>query len=62
MDNSALFTDFDSLTMAQGYWKKSADREERAVFEMFFRHQPFDGGYSIFAGLETLLEKLNNFT
>ena len=59
-ETSALFTDFYSLTMAQGYWKKS--RNERAVFEMFFRHQPFGGGYAIFAGLETLLERLANFS
>ncbi|MCL2186467.1 MAG: nicotinate phosphoribosyltransferase [Treponema sp.] len=58
-ENSALFTDFYSLTMAQGYWKNN--RTERAVFEMFYRHQPFDGGYSIFAGLGTLLEKIKNF-
>ncbi|MCL2809407.1 MAG: nicotinate phosphoribosyltransferase [Treponema sp.] len=60
MENSALFTDFYSLTMAQGYWKNN--RNERAVFEMFFRHQPFGGGYSIFAGLGTLLEKITSFS
>jgi nicotinate phosphoribosyltransferase len=53
---SALFTDFYSLTMAQGYWKHNRNRQ--AVFEMFFRRQPFDGGYAIFAGLGTLLERL----
>ena len=53
---SALFTDFYSLTMAQGFWKKGMNG--RAVFEVFFRSQPFGGGFSIFAGLETLLEKL----
>jgi nicotinate phosphoribosyltransferase len=46
--------------MAQGYWKKGQDH--RSVFEMFFRRQPFDGGYSIFAGLETLIGKLKDFT
>ncbi|MDR2542925.1 MAG: nicotinate phosphoribosyltransferase [Treponema sp.] len=57
---SALFTDFYSLTMAQGYWKRDRLRPNPvcAVFEMFFRHQPFNGGYSIFAGLGTLLESL----
>jgi nicotinate phosphoribosyltransferase len=61
MENiSALFTDFYELTMAQGYWKKKKNR--RSVFEMFFRKHPFKGGYSIFAGLETLLEKLKTFT
>ncbi|MCL2175896.1 MAG: nicotinate phosphoribosyltransferase [Treponema sp.] len=59
-NNSALFTDFYSLTMAQGYFKRSL--KERAVFEMFFRQQPFSGGYSIFAGLGTLLDSLVNFS
>ncbi|MDR0322785.1 MAG: nicotinate phosphoribosyltransferase [Treponema sp.] len=60
MKDSALFTDFYSLTMAQGYWKNN--RKERVFFEMFFRYQPFDGGYSIFAGLGTLLERLTAFS
>jgi nicotinate phosphoribosyltransferase len=53
---SALFTDFYSLTMAQGYWKQGMNG--RVVFEMFFRRQPFNSGFSLFAGLETLLEKI----
>ncbi|MDR2551809.1 MAG: nicotinate phosphoribosyltransferase [Treponema sp.] len=57
---SALFTDLYSLTMAQGYWKNRMNR--RAVFEMFFRRQPFGGGFSIFAGLETLIETLAAFS
>ena len=60
MDSSALFTDFYSLTMAQGYWKRN--QNGRSVFEMFFRQQPFGGGYSIFAGLQTLLQKLVNIS
>jgi len=56
---SALFTDFYELTMAQGYWKYNMDR--RSVFEMFFRRQPFAGGFSVFAGLETFLDKLRDF-
>jgi nicotinate phosphoribosyltransferase len=58
--SSALFTDFYSLTMAQGYWKNRMDN--RAVFEMFFRRHPFGGGFSVFAGLETLLKKLAEFS
>jgi len=58
--NSALFTDFYSLTMAQGYWKQNPNR--KAVFEMFFRRQPFGGGYAIFAGLGTLLHNLASFS
>ena len=40
--SSALFTDFYELTMAQGYWKLG--RNDRAVFDVFFRRNPF-GGY-----------------
>jgi nicotinate phosphoribosyltransferase len=57
---SALFTDFYSLTMAQGYWKKDLDHQ--AVFEMFFRRQPFGGGFAVFAGLGTLVERLQRFS
>jgi len=46
--------------MAQGYWINK--RQEHAVFEMFFRHQPFNGGYSIFAGLDTFLQKLGKLS
>ena len=58
--NSALFTDFYELTMAQGYWKN--DMNQQVVFDMFFRRQPFRGGFSVFAGLGTLLEAITDFT
>ena len=59
-----LFTDFYSLTMSQGYFKSTASNTppRRAVFEMFFRRQPCQGGYAIFAGLGTLLQNLSSFT
>jgi nicotinate phosphoribosyltransferase len=59
-NQSALFTDFYSLTMAQGYWKKGMNR--RSVFEMFFRRQPFKGGFSVFAGLEPLIDAIRGFS
>ncbi|MDR0879045.1 MAG: nicotinate phosphoribosyltransferase, partial [Treponema sp.] len=59
-NHSALFTDFYSLTMAQGYWKNNMN--SRAVFEMFYRRQPFGSGYAVFAGLGTLLEWLTDFS
>ena len=58
--NSALFTDFYELTMAQGYWKN--DMNHDVVFDMFFRRQPFNGGFSVFAGLDTLLDAITDFT
>ncbi|AGT43225.1 nicotinate phosphoribosyltransferase [Treponema pedis] len=59
MTDNALFSDFYELTMAQGFWKKGNDTD--TVFEMFFRSNPFKGGYSVFAGLEPLLEAIKNF-
>lgn len=57
--NCALFTDFYELTMAQGYWK--AEMNHDVVFDMFFRKHPFNGGFSILAGNETLLDSLTSF-
>jgi len=63
MNRSALFTDFYALTMAQGYWKLNEPQPcRKAVFEFFFRRQPFGGGYAICAGLGTLLETLGSFS
>lgn len=57
--HSGLFTDFYQLTMAQGYFaRKLAGR--RASFDLFFRKQPFDGGFSIAAGLDDALDFLEN--
>lgn len=53
---SALLTDLYELTMMQGYHHEGMHR--RAVFDMFFRRQPFGGGFSVFAGLDDLLEAL----
>lgn len=53
----ALLTDLYQLTMAYGYWKEGV-AEKEAVFHLFFRHNPFKGGYSICAGLATAIEYL----
>jgi nicotinate phosphoribosyltransferase len=54
-----LFTDFYQLTMAQLYFREGL-AERRAQFDYFFRSNPHYGehsaGYSIFAGLEWLLD------
>ncbi len=57
---SALFTDFYELTMAQGYWKRNMTMP--VVFDYFFRRNPFGGGYSVFAGLATLIDALEEFS
>ncbi|MCK5199126.1 MAG: nicotinate phosphoribosyltransferase, partial [Spirochaetales bacterium] len=58
MKYSGLFTDLYELTMMQGYMLQ--DTNEEVVFDMFYRKQPFSGGYSIFTGLSDLLDRLEN--
>lgn len=59
MNISALTTDFYELTMMQGFFKNNYN--PKVVFDMFYRTNPFNGGYALFAGLDQLLEKLENF-
>ena len=52
-----LLTDLYQLTMAAGYWKHGmADRE--AVFHLFFRENPFGGGYAVACGLAAAIDYL----
>jgi len=57
--SSALLTDLYQLTMAYGYWKSGKDRDD-AVFHLYFRENPFDGGYTIAAGLEEAVRYLES--
>lgn len=59
MTLSALSTDLYQLTMLAGYLEEGM-HQTPAVFDLFFRHPPFQGGYAVFAGLEPVLEYLEN--
>src|SRR5690606_9194696 len=56
-----LLTDFYQLTMAYAYWK-SGKAEQEAVFNLFFRKNPFQNGFTIAAGLEYVIDYCSNFT
>ncbi|GAA4421396.1 nicotinate phosphoribosyltransferase [Bremerella cremea] len=56
----ALLTDLYQLTMAYGYWKLGR-AEQQAVFHLFFRKAPFQGGYAIAAGLEQAVDYMNGY-
>lgn len=58
--NTGLYTDYYELTMAQGYFV-SGKANQQATFDYFFRSNPFDGGYTVFAGLEDFLNLLDQF-
>lgn len=58
MNITASYTDLYQLTMSQVYFRTKPDG--RAVYDYYFRNNPFNGGYSIFAGLEDVLNILEN--
>jgi len=57
--NLTMLTDFYELTMANGYFN-SGLKDKIVYFDMFFRRVPDNGGYAIMAGVEQLIEYLNN--
>lgn len=57
---TALLTDFYQLSMAFAYWKAGLDQKE-AVFHLFFRKPPFEGGFTVAAGLESVVKYLEAF-
>jgi nicotinate phosphoribosyltransferase len=56
-----LYTDFYELTMAQGFFYHNRENDS-ATFDYFFRTNPFDGGFTVFAGLQDFLDLLLDFT
>ena len=57
--NLTMVMDFYELTMSNGYFNEQ-DNETRVVFDVFYRKNPDGGGYSIFAGLEQIVEYIQD--
>ena len=55
-----LLTDLYELTMMQGYYKN--DENKTVVFDVFYRENPYHGGYAIAAGLEQVIDYIKNLT
>lgn len=57
--NLTMVMDLYELTMANGYFN-DGDREARVAFDVFYRKNPDRGGFAIFAGLEQIVEYVEN--
>ena len=58
-DSLTLHTDLYQINMMQVYFEKGM-HNKKAVFEVYFRNQPFKNGYAVFAGLERVVRYLEN--
>ena len=59
-DALPLYTDFYELTMGYAYWKHNR-HQMRAVFYVFFRENPFEGGYVVSSGQRSIAEYLDRY-
>ena len=57
-NNLTLLTDLYELTMMQGYFKNPTD--QTVIFDMFYRTNPCGGSFAITAGLEQMIEYIEN--
>ena len=57
--NLTMLTDLYQLTMMQGYFKFH-DPKKLAVFDLFYRTNPFDAAFSIAAGLDQVIDYIEN--
>ena len=53
--NLTLVMDLYELTMSYNYFKQG-NKDQYVYFDMFYRKNPDNGGFSIFAGLQQLME------
>ncbi len=58
-ENLTMLTDFYEITMANGYLEAGIE-DEIAYFDLFFRRVPDGGGFAIMAGIEQVVEYLDN--
>ena len=59
--NLTLLTDYYEYTMVNGYFHAGI-QEKIAVFDVFFRRVPENGGFAIYAGLQQIIELINGLS
>lgn len=59
-DSLMLQNDLYQINMAESYWNDGI-HERMAVFDLYFRSMPFNGGYAVFNGLKRVIDFMDNF-
>lgn len=59
-DSFTLHTDLYQINMAETYWEDGI-HNRNAVFDLYFRKLPFGNGYAVFAGLERVIQYIQQF-
>ena len=57
--NISMMMDFYEMTMANGYFA-TGGTNTKVAFDVFYRRNPDQGGFAIFAGLEQIIEYVEN--
>lgn len=60
MNRNVLLMDYYELTMCNSYFLNGM-HEKQAVFDLFFRTIPDNGGYAIYCGLESIVQYIKEF-
>ncbi len=56
--NHSMIMDFYELTMANGYFN-SKYKDKIVYFDIFYRKNPYGGGYAVFCGLDSIVKYIN---
>ena len=59
--NLTMLFDYYEMTMMNGYFENGLEKRI-GYFDMFFRRVPDDGGFAIMAGLEQVIDYIENLT
>lgn len=57
--NLSMVMDLYEMTMANGYFLDQ-DNDKKVAFDVFYRKNPDNGGFAIFAGLQQIIEYIEN--
>ena len=60
MENNTMMIDFYEFTMANTYFE-NGEVDKEVYFDIFFRNNPFNSGYSISGGLDEIIDYVKNF-